>query len=148
MGIICQPILKTIENQDIPVPSERMGHLFCEFLGRYNEWKAAKVQEMIWIFILLFLGICIILLPWFLLGRGLVMSVVMLVIFYFASRHYLELNEQVSHLFVNVHILHHHLTGKLEVGFCEHLEPCQCAENFRRYVIMNYNISFYNPSLR
>ncbi|MHB8076977.1 hypothetical protein [Desulfosporosinus fructosivorans] len=148
MGIICQPILKTIENQDIPVPSERMGHLFYEFLGRYNEWKAAKVQEMIWMFILLFLGMCIILLPWFLLGRGLVMSSVMLVIFYFASRHYLVLNEQVSHLFVNVHILHHHLMGKLEVGFCEHLEPCQCAENFRRYVIMNYNISFYNPSLR
>lgn len=69
------------------------------------------------------------------------MSAVMLVFFYFASRHYLELNEQVSHLNVNVHILHHHLVGKLEVGFCEHLEPCQCAEDFRRYVTKNYNIS-------
>lgn len=141
MGILCQPIHKTIENQIIPVPSMRMGKLFYEFLSRYNEWKTAKIQAMIWMLIVLFIGSSIILLPWFLLGRGLIMSVVMMVFFYFASCHYLELNEQVSHLYVNVHVLHHHLSGKLEVGFCEHLEPCQCAENFRRYVIKNYNIS-------
>ncbi len=76
------------------------------------------------------------------------MSVVMLVFFYLASRHYLELNERVSHLYVNVHILHHHLIGKLEVGFCDHFEPCQCAENFRRYVIKNYSISLYDALLR
>jgi len=146
--MLCQPALKTIELQKLPVPSKRMGQLFYEFLSRYNEWKMAKLQETIWMFILFFFGSCVLLLPWFLLAKGLIMSVVMLVLFYVASRYYLKLNERVSHLAVNVHILHHHLIGKLEVGFCDHREPCQCAENFRRYVVNNFNISLYDTLLR
>ena len=76
------------------------------------------------------------------------MSMVMLVSFYFATGHYLEVSERVNHLYVNVHILHHHLIGKLEVGFCDHSEPCDCVENFRRYVVKKYSISLYNSSLR
>ena len=147
MGMLCQPILKTIGHQNLPVPSVRMAQLFYEFLGRYNEWKIAKLQETVGMFILLFLGLCIMFLPCFLPGRGLNMSMAILVLFYFATRYYLEVNERVSHLYVNVQILHHHLIGKLEVGFCDHSEPCHCVENFRHYVSKKYRISLYNGSL-
>ncbi|MFZ3130299.1 MAG: hypothetical protein WA125_04150, partial [Desulfosporosinus sp.] len=70
MGILCQPVLKTIGNWNLPVPSVRMAKLFYEFLGRYNEWKIAKLQETIGLLILIFLGLCILFLPWFLPGRG------------------------------------------------------------------------------
>jgi hypothetical protein len=125
-----------------------MAQLFYEFLGRYNEWEIAKFQKMIGMLILLFLGLCILFLAWFLPGRGLIMSMVMLVFFYFATRHYLEVNKRASHLYLNVYILHHHLVGKLEVGFCDHSEPCHCVEDFRRYVVTKYSISLYNGSLR
>jgi len=148
VGILCQPVHKTIGHQNLPVPSVRMGQLFYEFLGRYNEWKIAKLKATIGLLILLFLGLCILFLSWFSPGRGLIISMVPLLLFYFATRHYLEVNERVSHLYVNVHILHHHLIGKLEVGFCDHSEPCYCVENFRRYVVKQYSISLYNGSLR
>lgn len=148
MGILCQPLLKTIEHQILPVPSTRMAQLFYEFLSRYNEWKIAKRQETIEMYILLLLGLAILLFPWFLPGRGLIMSMVLLVFFYFAIHHYLEVSERARHLYVNVHILHHHLIGKLEVGFCDHSKPCHCVENFRRYVVKKYSISLYNESLR
>lgn len=141
-------MLKTTEHQSLPVPSDRMAQLFSEFLGRYNEWKIAKLKETIWMMILLWLGLCILFLPWFLPGSGLIMSLIILVFFIFATNHYIELSERVSHLYVNVHILHHHLIGKLEVGFCNHAEPCHCVENFRRYVVKKYNISLYNGLLR
>ena len=148
VGILCQPILKPTEHQNLPVPSVRMAQLFYEFLGRYNEWKIAKLQETIWILIILLIGLCILFIPWFLSGSGLIMSMVMLVFFFFAANHYIELNERVSHLYVNVHILHHHLVGKLEVGFCDHSEPCHCVQNFRRFVEKKYSISLNNGSLR
>lgn len=148
MGILCQPLPQTIGHQNLPVPSLRMAQLFYEFLGRYNEWKIVKRQETIGLVILFFLGLCILFLPWLLPGRGLIMSLVMLVLFYFGTRHYLEVNERANHLYVNVHILHHHLIGKLEVGFCDHEEACHCVENFRSYVIRNYSISLYNGLLK
>lgn len=148
MGILCQPVFKTIGHQNLPVPSVRMAQLFSEFLSRYNEWKIAKFQETIGMLILLCLGLCIFFLPWFLPESGIIISLVMLIIFYFTARHYLEVNERVSHLYINVHILHHHILGKLEVGFCDHSEPCHCVENFLSYVEKKYNISLYNGSLR
>lgn len=148
MGKLCQPILKTVGHQNVPVLSERMGQLFYEFLGRYNEWKIAKHQETIGMLFLLSLGLCMLILPWFLTGRGHIMSMVMLVLFYFATRYYLLLKERVDHLYVNLHVVHHHLVGKLEVGFCDHLEPCHCVDNFRSYVIKKYHISLYSGSLR
>ena len=146
MGILCQPVLKTIRYQDLPVPSVRMAQLFYEFLDRYNEWKIAILQETAGMFILIFLGLSSLFLPWILPGRGLIMSIVLLVPFYFATHHYLEVTKRVSHLYVNVHVLHHHLMGKLEVGFCNHLDSCHCVENFQRYVEEKYGISLYNDS--
>jgi hypothetical protein len=94
-----------------------MDQLFYEFLGRYNEWKIVKHQEKIGMLFLLSLGLCILILPWFLTGRGHIMSMVMLVLFYFATRYYLLVKERVGHLYVNLHVVHHHLLSKLEVGF-------------------------------
>lgn len=133
----------TIEHQKLPVHSERMAKLFFEFLRRYNEWETAKFQEALWMLILLFLGFCILFFPLFLHGRGLIISIIMLIFFCFAAFHYLKLNRWVCHLAVNVNILHHHLIGKLEVGFCNHSNTCNCVEDFLRYVITEYNISLY-----
>lgn len=141
MEILCLPVLKTTGIRNLPVPSVRMAQLFSEFLGRYNDWKIAQRQKTIGSLILLSLGLCSFFLLWFLPGRRLIMMMVMLVLFYLASRHYIKATERVSHLYVNVHILHHHLIGKLEVGFCDHLAPCQCVENFRCYVLEEYAIS-------
>jgi len=124
-----------------------MAQLFKEFIGRYHEWKIAQRQKTIGSLILLGLGLCSLFLPWLLPGKGIVVILVMLVLFYFATRYYLEVTERVSHLYVNVHILHHHLIGKLEVGFCDHSEPCQCVENFRRDVLKKYGIPLDNRPL-
>jgi len=125
-----------------------MAKLFYEFLGRYKEWRIAKLHEMIWILIVLCLGMLAVLIPWIMPNNGLAISSAVLVLFYFATRHYLDLNARVSHLYVNVHILHHHLIGKLEVGFCDHRELCYCVENFRSYVLKNYGIFLDNRSLK
>ncbi|EGW36163.1 hypothetical protein DOT_5986 [Desulfosporosinus sp. OT] len=57
MGILCHPVLnKTARLVELPAPSVRMALLFYEFLGRYKEWKNAKLQETIGIIIIFFLG--------------------------------------------------------------------------------------------
>lgn len=143
MGVLCQYVGdKTVESPNPPFPSVRMAQLFFEFLGRYNEWKLARRQENVGMIIVCTLGLMALIIPWLFPKAGIAVSIVLLILFYFSTKHYLELNERVSHLYVNVHILHHHLTGKLEVGFCDHQEPCNCVDNFRRYVLTNYNISF------
>lgn len=124
-----------------PFPSARMAELFYEFLGRYNEWKAAKSQEMIWMIISLSLFFLSLFIPLVLPRIWKILSLAVLALFCFVIRQYLELNRRVNHLQVNVHILHHHLMGKLEVGFCDHSEPCQCAKKFRNYVLRSYGIS-------
>ncbi|MDP4158430.1 MAG: hypothetical protein Q8911_01525 [Bacillota bacterium] len=130
-----------------PFPSVRMAELFYEFLGRYQEWKTAKLKELIWMQIALCLGLSCLFTPLFLPRIWMIMSLVILGLFFFVMRHYLEVNERVNHLHVNVYILHHHLIGKLEVGFCDHTEPCQCVENFRNYVLKHYGISLDKRSL-
>ena len=149
MGILCQRVLnKTVRHAELPVPSVRMALLFYEFLSRYKEWKYARLQETVGKLIVLFLGLTILSIPWSWPNIRLIRSCVVLVLFYLAICYYLKVNERVSHLYVNVHILHHHLIGKLEVGFCNHSEPCHCVENFRCYVLKNYNISLDKSSLR
>ena len=148
MGILCQPLLnKTVRYSELPVPSVRMALLFYEFLGRYKEWKIAQFQEAIGILIVLFLGLCILFIPLFWRDIGMSISFTLFVLFYFSVRYYLNVSKRVSHLYVNVYILHHHLIGKLEVGFCDHTDSCHCVENFRCYVLKNYNISLNKRSL-
>lgn len=133
------------ERLDSVFPSVRMAQLFYEFLDRYKDWRFAKLQATIIVFLL---GLFTMFSPWFLPKIGVSMSLGILILFYFALRYYLEIHERVSHLYINVHVLYHHLSGKLEVGFCDHYEPCHCAENFRGYVLKNYRISFDNGYLR
>lgn len=134
------------ESLDLAFPSVRMAELFYEFLKRYKDWKLAKLQASIGTILVLCLGLVALLIPWNLPRMGVLMSLGVLILLYFSVRYYLEINKQVSHLYINVNILHHHLSGKLEVGFCDHYEPCQCVENFRSYVLRNYRISFENDS--
>ncbi len=126
----------------------RMAKLFYEFLGRYKEWRIAKLHQTIGLIVVLVLGLLALLIPWIMTNNGVVLSSAVLVLFYIATRYYLKLNERVSHLYVNVHILHHHLIGKIEVGFCDHHEHCHCVENFRCYVLKKYGIILDNTSLR
>lgn len=148
MEILCQPVLKTIRNRNNPVPSRRMSQLLDEFLGRYNELKIAQRQQTIGSFILIYFGLRSLSLLWLMPGRRFMMIMVMFAFFYLATRHYIETTKRVNHLYVNVHILHHHLIGKLEVGFCDHSAPCQCVENFRRYVLKKYGITLDKGPLR
>ena len=148
MGTLCQPVSKQTGEHLTSPASFRMRQLFDEFLGRYYEWKKAKLQEVIAIALLIIIGMFGLmtfrLIPSVRIGY----SILMVVIFFIAIRHYIEMNNRVNHSYVNLHILHHHLIGKLEVGFCDHHEPCQCAENFRYYVLKNYNISLYNGIIK
>ncbi|SHH90406.1 hypothetical protein [Desulfosporosinus lacus] len=148
MGTLCQYVVdKTVEGPNPPFPSARMAKLFYEFLGRYNEWKLVRRQETIGIFVVFLFGL-LALIPWFYPEIGISVSILMLILLFFAVKHYIKLNEKASHLYVNVHILQHHLIGKLEVGFCDHREPCQCVEEFRGYVLKKYDISLDIGSLR
>lgn len=149
MGLLCQFVFaKTVVSVNPPFPSVRMAKLFYEFLGRYKEWRIAKLHETIGILIVLVLGLLALLIPWIIPNNRVVLISAVLILFYIATRHYLEVNQRANHLYVNVHILHHHLMGKLEVGFCDHHEPCHCAENFRSYVLNQYGIILDNTSLR
>jgi len=149
VGTLCQYVVdKTVEGPNPPFPSARIAQLFYEFLGRYNEWKLVRRQETIGIFTVFLFGLLALILPWLYPEIGISVSILMLILLFFAVRHYIKLNEKVSHLYVNVHILHHHLIGKLEVGFCDHREPCQCVEEFRGYVLKKYDISLDIGSLR
>lgn len=143
MGVLCHYVAdNTLESPNPPFPSIRMAQLFYEFLRRYNEWKYIRHREKIGLFVVILLGILAFVMPWLFPKVGIGVSITMLILFYFAAKHYIHLNERVGHVYVNVHILHHHLTGKLEVGFCDHQEPCECVEDFRCYVLKKYNISF------
>lgn len=149
MGILSQPLLnQRVSHEELPVPSARMALLFYEFLSRYTEWKNAKLQETIGIIIIFFLGLSIFFIPWFLPHFRLIIMFIALVLFCGVTRYYFVINKRVNHLHVNVHILHHHLIGKLEVGFCNHAEPCHCVENFRSFVLKKYHISLNKGSLK
>lgn len=145
---LCPLESKVGEALDPVFPSVRMAQLFYEFIDRYKEWRLAKLQAAIGTIIILFLGLFVLLIAWFLPKNGIPMSLGILILFNFVVRYYLEVIQRVSHLYINVHILHHHLSGKLEVGFCDHYKPCHCVEDFRNYVLENYRISFDNGYLR
>lgn len=121
--------------------------LFQEFMRRYRELQAAKRLETLWFASAVLLGVAVVCLPWVFPDKGLVSAGAVLIFLYITVRKYMRQTELVNHLSVNVHILHHHLLGKLEVGFCTHTSTCNCAEEFRQYVWHNYRISLYGGSL-
>lgn len=142
VGVCHYAVAKRAVNTEWQFPSARMAGLFFEFLGRYSDWKLARRQELVGMIFVILLGVLSVSVPWLFPKTGLTVSIVLLIFFYIAARQYIKLNQRVSHLYVNVNILHHHLLGKLEVGFCDHREPCHCAEDFRNYAWAKYHISF------
>jgi len=134
-------------DETLPVKSQRVALLFYEFLRRHRELADAERKETIWLSLAIILGIASVMVPLADPDGGWV-GVAGLGAFLAVLRQYVRYNTAVNHLYVNVQILHHHLLGKLEVGFCEHAgEPCACAEEFRRYVWQTYRISLYGGPL-
>lgn len=146
MGIIIQPLSVTkTKERTIPDLSPRMNRLFTEFLIRYEKWRMVQKSELEWLIVTLILGLTSLTLWMYpLIYWGIIFS---LLLFVGALRRYLKVKEYSNHLYVNVRILHHHFLGKLEVGFCDHQYPCQCAEQFKAYVWKQYGISFYGDKL-
>ncbi|WP_206811925.1 hypothetical protein [Paradesulfitobacterium ferrireducens] len=130
-----------------PALTPSMELLFQEFLRRYRELQAAKALETIWFTCAVLLGTAVVILPWIFPDKGLPLTGIALIFLFLIVHQYIRQNQRVEHLSVNVHVLHHHLLGKLEVGFCEHLLDCSCAEDFRRHVWQNYGISLNGGSL-
>lgn len=142
MGVLCHYVIdKSAGSINPAFPSGRMAKLFYEFLSRHREWKLAKRKELVAIIIVILLGISALLVPWLYPKLSIPVSFVMYILFFWSARIYIKLNERVGHLYINVNILTHHLIGKLEVGFCDHREPCQCVQNFREYVLKTYDIT-------
>lgn len=149
MGELCTTVLgKTFENQNTQFSSAKIFPLFVEFLGRYKELKAAKFQKHIAMVMVVLPGVGAITIPGLLPNLGFVISIPLLLLFYLATRRYLEISERMRHLTVNVYILHHHLIGKLEVGFCGHAQPCHCGDDFRRHILEKYGICLNDRILK
>ena len=130
----------------LPIASPRMRVLFWEFLRRNRDLQMAQRRETIWLSTVIVLGVLAVVLPVPARHGGVILSFGCIGLLFMSVRRYQAANRVVRHLSVNVHILYHHLLGKLEVGFCEHKVPCNCAEEFRRYVWRTYRISLYGTS--
>ncbi|MDI6813680.1 MAG: hypothetical protein QMC95_12965 [Desulfitobacteriaceae bacterium] len=124
--------------QDFPPVIVR---LFEEYLRRWEELRRARKREALWLILLTLTGALALFVPWLpghlwgsIGGFGLALAV-----FY----RYRRVSSQVYHSLVNLNVLHHHLLGKLEVGFCNHVGPCECADEFRHHVWRKYHISLY-----
>ncbi|MGE4273157.1 MAG: hypothetical protein AB7E31_09850 [Desulfitobacterium sp.] len=150
MGVFVQQVSSNSWNpvESHSVPSHLRG-LLQEFLCRYRELQSARYREVAWVMAVISLG-------FFCLGSVMftplvelssLLSILLLVVFFLALKQYLKVRRLAEHVYINVHILYHHLLGKLEVGFCEHESPCQCTENFRKYMWNRYGISFYGNSI-
>lgn len=147
MGVIIQPLYtQKLIQKSVPAVSPRMDRLFNEFLVRYKEWHSFQKSELRWLFATLFLGLAS-LTTWMYLVYAWGVNFVLLLSFIEVLRHYLRVRQCANHLYINVHILHHHLLGKLDVGFCDHQGPCQCSDQFKRYVWEHYGISLYGDRL-
>ncbi|MHB8125485.1 MAG: hypothetical protein ACYDEJ_07555 [Desulfitobacteriaceae bacterium] len=137
---------KQHRNLQLPVYSPEMEQLFYEFLHRYQEWSKVKRQEN-----LLFIGLVIVgMIAFFYLCKfpqiDIVYSFLWLFFFCILIVFFQKVSLSVNHQGINTRIVYHHLIGKLEVGFCQHHQPCSCVEDFRQYVLKNYYISLYGDS--
>ena len=128
--------------QDFPPTIVR---LFEEYLRRWQELRSARRREVFWLVLLTVSGAVALLVPW--LPGHIWTGAGGIVLFVAVFHHYRKVSTMVYHSFVNLNVLHHHLLGKLEVGFCEHDGPCECANEFRHHVWQKYRISLYGEPL-
>lgn len=148
MGVIIQPLYtQQFDKKGMPSVSPRINSLFAEFLSRYEEWQSFHKRELWWLtLVMLFGSVSLACMTYSFYSRS--ASLINLGLFIIALRNYLKIRQSTNHLYVNVHILHHHLLGKLDVGFCDHRSPCQCADQFKKYVWETYRISLYGDMLK
>lgn len=143
MGVIIQTCdIQKVKQEGMPAISPQMDRLFTEFLVRYRELQSYQKRELGWLTAIMILGLAS-LATWMYLPFAWGVNLTLLLLFLGVLRRYLSVRKAVNHLYINVHILHHHLLGKLDVGFCDHQGTCQCAEKFKKYVWKYYRISFY-----
>lgn len=149
MGVLIQPLQEYRQHRDsqLPVYFPETEQLFFEFLQRYQQWSKVKRQENLLFICLVITGVTVLFLPWLFPQLGITFSFLFLSIFCIMIGFYQKVNGSVHHHGINTRILHHHLIGKLEVGFCQHHQPCSCAEDFRQYVLKKYFISLYDEPL-
>lgn len=147
MGVIIQPLYtQKLKHKSVPAVSPRMDRLFTEFLVRYKEWHSFQRRELWWLAGTMILGmVCLTIWMYPLYAWG--VNFALCLLFMLIFRHYLRVRQFANHLYINVHILHHHLLGKLDVGFCDHQGPCQCSDQFKRYVWEHYGISLYGDRM-
>lgn len=144
MGILVQQLsTKGQETANYTFVPVHIRGLWNEYLRRYSELQKLRRREisgLIFVVLLGFLSLtCLMLFP----TTPLFATLCLLFAFSLSLRLYLRVRNASTHVYVNVHILHHHLLGKLDVGFCEHDSDCRCAENFRKFVWKEYRISLY-----
>lgn len=144
MGIFVQQLsLKSRENADYTFVPVHIRGLLYEFLRRFNELQKLRQREMSWLISVMLFGVLSLTSLMLVPTISLFVSLCLLFAFCLILRQYLIVRKTSTHVYVNVHILHHHLLGKLDVGFCEHDSTCQCVENFRKYVWKEYRVSLY-----
>ncbi|MHB1654204.1 MAG: hypothetical protein ACYCVD_17270 [Desulfitobacteriaceae bacterium] len=141
LGLPIQSLVNGPWPHDLPPSFIR---LFEEYLRRKRELRSARQREAIWLVTLVLAGVLALISPW--LGSNIAINIVTLALVYVVYRHYLKVRAQVSHVFVNFNVLHHHLLGKLEIGFCGHQERCNCTNEFRRFAWKKYRISLYGET--
>lgn len=147
MGVIIQPFyVQKVKHDGAPAISPRMERLFTEFLVRYREWQFYQKREFAWLLTTLILGSTS-LGTWMYLPYAWKLNFTSFFVFIGVLRRYLNVRQRVNHLYINVHILHHHLLGKLDVGFCIHQGDCHCVMQFKKYVWEHYRISLYGDGL-
>lgn len=138
--------LNTAESHHVP---NHMRGVLREFLRRYSELQRLRHREVAWMMMVILLGFLSLWGMMFPTYQEILFWInsLLLVGFLLALKQYISVRRVSQHVYINVHILYHHLLGKLEVGFCEHESPCQCAEAFRKYIWKRYGISFYGNSI-
>lgn len=150
MGVFVQQVpsrvLNTAESNHVP---KHIRGVLEEFLRRYSELQRVRHREVACLMAVIsfgFLSLWGMLFPKY-PAISFWLNSLLLVGFILTLVQYVKVRRVSQHVYINVHIFYHHLLGKLEVGFCEHESPCQCAEIFRKYMWNRYGISFYGNSI-
>lgn len=144
MGVLVQQLpAKGRDTADTTLVPVHIRGLLNEFFRRYDELQKLRQRELIWFILVLSFGFLCLTSLMFFSKPLLFFTLCLLFAFVLTLRQYLIVRNKSTHVYINVHILHHHLLGKLEVGLCEHDSACQCAENVKKYVWKKYRVSLY-----